>query len=62
MDVLNLNGNSSIMVNDFTDEKLYFTEKNDQGHNILYSIYFPELQAILQKMLPDNSQESIKNE
>lgn len=62
MDVLNLDGNSSVMVNDFTDEKLYFTEKNDQGHNILYSIYFPELQAILQKMLPDNSQESIKNE
>jgi hypothetical protein len=52
MDVLSLNDNSSILVNNFTDSKLYYTEKNDQGQNSLHAIYFPERTTFLQNLFP----------
>ncbi|KKQ81243.1 MAG: hypothetical protein UT03_C0008G0039, partial [Candidatus Moranbacteria bacterium GW2011_GWD2_38_7] len=42
MDILTLNDNSSLLVDNFTDNKLYYTEKNEQGQNSLHAIYFPE--------------------
>ncbi|MEI7890951.1 MAG: hypothetical protein WCI36_03185 [bacterium] len=52
MDVLSLNDNSSILVNNFTDSKLYYTEKNEQGQNTLHGIYFPERTTFLQTLFP----------
>lgn len=42
MDVLTLKDDSSLLVANFADGKLYYTEKNDQGQNMLHAIYFPE--------------------
>lgn len=47
MDILSLNDNSSILVNNFTDSKLYYTEKNDEGQMSLHAIYFPERTTFL---------------
>ena len=52
MDVLSLNDTSSILVNNFTDSKLYYTEKDDQGQNALHAIYFPERTTLLQNLFP----------
>ena len=52
MDVLNLNDSTSILVNNFTDSKLYYTEKNDRGQNSLHAIYFPERTTFLQSLFP----------
>jgi hypothetical protein len=52
MDVLTLNDDSSLLVNNFTDSKLYYTEKNDQGQNTLHAIYFPERNTFLENLLP----------
>ena len=55
MDVLSLNDNSSLLVNNFTDGKLYYTEKNDQGQNALHAIYFPERTTFLQGFFPSST-------
>jgi len=47
MDVLSLNDDSTILVSDFADGKLYYTEKNDQGQNALHSITFPDQVSLL---------------
>lgn len=47
MDVLALNDDSTILVSDFADGKLYYTEKNDQGQNALHSITFPDQVSLL---------------
>ncbi len=52
MDVLSLNDNAAILVNNFTDGKLYYTEKNEQGQNSLHAIYFPERTTFLQNLFP----------
>lgn len=52
MDVLALNDNSSILVSNFTDGKLYYTEKNDQGQNALHAIYFPEKTTLIEGLFP----------
>lgn len=52
MDVLELNDNSSILVSSFTDGKLYYTEKNDQGQNTLHAIYFPEKTTLMDGLFP----------
>jgi len=54
MDVLSLNDNSSLLVNNFTDGRLYYTEKNDAGQNALHTIYFPERTTFLQGFFPNN--------
>lgn len=51
-DVLSLNDNSSLLVDNFADNKLYYTEKNDQGQNSLHAIYFPEQTTFLQNLFP----------
>ncbi|NTW27166.1 MAG: hypothetical protein HGA36_02480 [Candidatus Moranbacteria bacterium] len=51
-DILSLNDNTSLLVNNFTDSKLYYTEKNDQGQNALHAIYFPERTTFLQSLFP----------
>ena len=53
-DLMSLNDSDSIIINNFTDEKLYYTEKNEQGQNTLHSIYFPERATLLQNLLPGN--------
>lgn len=55
MDVLSLNDTSSLLVNNFTDSKLYYTEKNDQGQNSLHAIYFPERTTFFQNIFPAQS-------
>ena len=55
MDVLSLNNNAAILVNNFTDGKLYYTEKNDQGQNSLHAIYFPERTTFLQNLFPQGT-------
>jgi hypothetical protein len=52
MDVLSLNENNPVLVNNFTDGKLYYTDKNDQGQNVLHSFYFPEYSTLLQGLFP----------
>ena len=52
MDVLSLNDNSSLLVNNFTDNKLYYTEKNEQGQNSLHAIYFPERTTFFENLFP----------
>lgn len=52
MDVLSLNDNTSLLVNNFTDSKLYYTEKNDQGQNSLHAIYFPERTSFFETLFP----------
>ena len=61
MDVLSLNDNSSLLVNNFTDGKLYYTEKNDQGQNALHAIYFPERTTFLQGLLPGSTPANTTN-
>lgn len=61
MDVLSLNDNSSILVNNFTDSKLYYTEKNDQGQNQLHAIYFPERTTFLQGLFPAATSTTVAN-
>lgn len=46
-DILTLNGNDSLLISNFTDSKLYFTEKDDQNQTNLHSIYFPERATFL---------------
>jgi len=55
MDILSLNDTSSLLVNNFTDSKLYYTEKDDQGQNSLHAIYFPERTTFLQNFFPSQS-------
>lgn len=55
MDILTLNDDSSLLVNNFTDSKLYYTEKNDQGQNSLHAIYFPERTTIFQTLFPQDT-------
>jgi hypothetical protein len=53
MDVLTLKDDaSSILKDNFTDGKLYFTDKNEQGQNVLHSIFFPERTTFLQNLFP----------
>jgi hypothetical protein len=52
MDVMSLNDNDSIIVNNFSDGRLYYTEKNDQGQNTLHSVFFPEKTTLLQNLFP----------
>ncbi len=52
MDILTLGGSDSSVFNNFTDGKIYFTEKNDQGQASLHSIYFPERTTFLQGIFP----------
>ncbi|KKP94788.1 MAG: hypothetical protein US25_C0061G0006 [Candidatus Moranbacteria bacterium GW2011_GWE1_36_7] len=61
MDVLSLNDNSSLLVNNFTDSKLYYTEKNDQGQNSLHAIYFPERTTFLQSFFPTTGTTTVQN-
>lgn len=56
MDVLSLNDNSSLLVNNFTDSKLYYTEKNDQGKPSLHAIYFPERTSFFQSLFPTETE------
>ena len=51
MDVLTLN-ETGVIVDNFTDGKLYFTDKNEQGQNVLHSIYFPKQTTLLQNLFP----------
>lgn len=51
-DVLTLNDSTALLVNNFSDGKLYYTEKNDQGQNSLHAIYFPERTTFLQNFFP----------
>lgn len=46
-DILSLNDDSSILVSNFADGKLYYTEKDAQGQTTLHSIYFPERATFL---------------
>lgn len=50
MDVLSLNDATSILVANFTDGKLYYTERNDQGQNNMHAIYFPEQVTFLNRL------------
>lgn len=52
MDVLSLNDSTSLLVNNFTDSKLYYTEKNEQGQNSLHAIYFPERTSLFETLFP----------
>lgn len=52
MDVLTLNDDSSVLVANFSDGKLYYTERNSQDQNILHAIYFPEQVTLLGKTQP----------
>jgi dipeptidyl aminopeptidase/acylaminoacyl peptidase len=61
MDVLSLNDNSSLLVNNFTDGKLYYTEKNDQGQNSLHAIYFPERTTFFQSFFPAGTNTAVQN-
>ena len=58
MDILPLNNNDSIVINNFTDGKIYYIEKNDDGQNTLRSFYFPEYTTLLQGLLPGTSSNS----
>ncbi|EKD58921.1 MAG: hypothetical protein ACD_56C00029G0001 [uncultured bacterium] len=55
MDILTLNDSSSILVNNFVDNKLYYTEKNDQGQNSLHAIYFPERTTFFGDLFQDSA-------
>ena len=61
MDVLSLNDSTSLLVNNFTDSKLYYTEKNDQGQNSLHAIYFPERTTFLQGLFPAGTNTAAQN-
>ena len=52
MDVLMINSDKPQLVDNFKDGKLYFTDKNEQDQNILYSIEFPRQTSFLQGFLP----------
>lgn len=54
-DILSLNDNSSLLVDNFADNKLYYTEKNEQGQNSLHAIYFPEQTTFLQNLFPSTN-------
>lgn len=56
MDVLSLENDDSVLINNFVDGKIYFTEKNSDGQNELHSIYFPEKTTLLEGLFPGNSQ------
>jgi hypothetical protein len=58
MDVLALNNSDSVIFNNFTDSKIYYTEKDSWGQNSLYSIYFPERTTFLQGLFPFTSSPS----
>ncbi len=55
MDVLMINSDKPQLVDNFKDGKLYFTDKNEQDQNILYSIEFPRQTSLLQGFLPGTS-------
>jgi dipeptidyl aminopeptidase/acylaminoacyl peptidase len=61
MDVLSLNDNTAILVNNFTDSKLYYTEKNEQGQNSLHAIYFPERTTFFQSLFPAGTNTAVQN-
>ncbi|HOX11002.1 MAG TPA: PEGA domain-containing protein [Candidatus Moranbacteria bacterium] len=50
-DVLKLNS-GSVLIDNFSDGNLYFTDKNEQDQNSLYSIEFPRQTSLLQGFLP----------
>lgn len=62
VDVLSLNSNSALLVDNFVDNKLYYTEKNDQGQNSLHAIYFPERTSFLQTFFPSNNTATTNNQ
>lgn len=61
MDVISLNDSDSIIINNFTDGKIYYTEKNDQQQNVLRSMYFPEYTTLLDTFFPGSSQQTETN-
>lgn len=61
MDILSLNGNDSIVINNFTDGKLYYTEKNADDQKTLHSFYFPEYTTLLQGLLPGSTPANATN-
>jgi dipeptidyl aminopeptidase/acylaminoacyl peptidase len=50
MDVLSLKDDTSILVANFADGKLYYTEKNDRGQNNMHAIFFPEQVTFLTRI------------
>ena len=61
VNILTLNDNSSLLVDNFSDNKLYYTEKNDQGQNSLHAIYFPEQTTFLQNLFPTATNTAAQN-
>lgn len=60
VDVLSLNSNSALLVDNFVDNKLYYTEQNDGGQNSLHAIYFPEKTSFLQTFFPSNNTQPVE--
>lgn len=57
VDILTLNSNSALLINNFVDNKLYYTEKNDDGQNSLHAIYFPEKDNLFGNLFLDEKVE-----
>lgn len=51
-DLTRLNNADSFAINSFTDNKIYFTDKNENGKNILNAIDFPEKSNFLRALMP----------
>lgn len=62
VDVLSLNSSSALLVDNFVDNKLYYTEKNDDGENSLHAIYFPERTSFFQSFFPTSNQASTEQQ
>lgn len=60
-DMISLNTDDSILINNFTDGKIYYTDKNDQNQNVLHSTYFPEQTSLLETLLPGNNNSTATN-
>ncbi|HPN55092.1 MAG TPA: PEGA domain-containing protein [Candidatus Moranbacteria bacterium] len=58
MDVLTLNNDKPLFIDNFRDGKLYFTDKNEQEQNNLYSIEFPKQNSLLQGFVPGNNNQT----
>ena len=61
VDILSLNDSTTLLVDNFSDNKLYYTEKNDQGQNSLHAIYFPEQTTFLQNLFPTTTNTAAQN-
>jgi len=55
MDVLALNDSDSAVINNFTDGKIYYIDKNNEQQNILHSMYFPEYTTLLEGIFPSST-------